>query len=489
MKHFRGTLVFFLGVLLFGGYIFYFEFKKPKMDEEMKGSGSLIFSVTQESIKSFEIQRGKETLQFEKIDKDHWKMLKPFANERADQFYVNSVLLAFSSEKYEEVVAEGADINLKMFGFENPTAHLRYTTDSGATQELLVSSESGLGGKRYVKKADENRVLLASFTWESVANKPMKEMRDARVFEFSRGEIQGLKVKSVDPKNSYSFALQKEGGKWSVFEDKTIELDSNAVTALLETFESLKSVEFAANDKKEASIRRFGLREPYYTFEFNLGGNAKPLVLKLSKAEREKSYLVSSSRETIFEMTPVSTMGIRKSLSDLRDKTSPFKNLQADLISKIQLKVGSSEYEIKNDAAKWELTAKGVQKPVTAEQLQQIKTVLKNLQVKSYLSSTSEALVSPQKGLLTIFEEDPKKAAMTIRWGGSQKGEWIVKASSTAQLFVMNDMALNIFEKQMKDIIQPPEPPKANAADAEGLQLKGAHGPGDGHDHSKEAGQ
>lgn len=203
---------------------------------------------------------------------DGWQMLEP-VKDQADNEWIADFLVAVSEDRAHEVAIDGDEtgipVSWKTFGLEAPLATYEWVDSLGKKNSVAISAERNFEAKHFLRKNDENRVLIGSSAWFDRAQRGSMDFRDRR---FLRRRI--ASVTEVRVRNRHGeFHLKQDGADWQLYkpgsEQKKV-LPSGKVIEQNKVREFLKGIadgraryfEVEGTDVKKAPLKKYGLDRP-----------------------------------------------------------------------------------------------------------------------------------------------------------------------------------------------------------------------------------
>ena len=214
-----------------------------------------------------------------------WRMVAPI-QVKGDAKEIRSVLDALHLLKVAEFTKDGA-INLAEYGLEVP--RIRVTLQlGGESQELLVGSDILNATRIYVKPGALDAVYAVNREIYATLNKTVFDLHDKRVIDFQRTATNRFEIQR---QGEAKIVCAKDlKGNWQIEEPIALKADAEVVDDILFGVDSLKAVEFVA--EQPTSLSRYGLDAPSLQVSF-FPLDAEPAVLLLGKIKGDKGLCES----------------------------------------------------------------------------------------------------------------------------------------------------------------------------------------------------
>lgn len=231
-KSIRILLIVF--VVLIGVYFLFFRGSERESTNKIDAK---LFVADSSKIDKIEIVKKNETIVLEKIN-NQWTLTKP-VNYPADTTAVLPMLKDLKNFMIESEVSDKPEkFNIYLDSVNN-TKVATYQ-EGKLLGEFFVGKPQGTGNS-YIKKADENRILLASDITATNFTKPSKDYRSKLMVALSAFDINKVEFKSTDS-NKVDFTAQKDSvNRWMIGGDSVA---AATMDAFLNMFSALNTEDF-----------------------------------------------------------------------------------------------------------------------------------------------------------------------------------------------------------------------------------------------------
>ena len=203
---------------------------------------------------------------------DGWEMLEP-VKDQADNDWIADFLVAVAEDRAYEVAVDGEltgePVSWKTFGLETPLATYEWVDSLGQKNSVAISSERNFEAKHFLRKNNENRVLIGSSAWFDRAQRGSMDFRDRRFLRRRIASVTEVKVKN----RHGEFHLKRDGADWQLYlpgsdqkrtlpEGKAVE--QNKVREFLKGLADGKAryFEVEGSSVKQAPLKKYGLDRP-----------------------------------------------------------------------------------------------------------------------------------------------------------------------------------------------------------------------------------
>jgi hypothetical protein len=266
-----------------------------------------LFIADSSKIDKIEIARSKDTIVLEKIG-GLWKLSRP-VDYPCDTNAITPLLSNLQNFKIESVISE----NPKNFGTYFDTTNNSSVTvyQEGKQLGSFILGKSGQGYETaYLKRAEENRVLLASKLGTFNFTKPLKDYRNKQMLALQTLTISKIECKSTDSNKVDFTAIKDTAGRWFIGADSVAKSTMEGFTNLF--------INAQTDDFKDTVITQFP--EPTYSITIhNSQPGIAPVVINFYKqATTPVEYIVQiSNNKQLFKFSDAFAASWMKKRKDL----------------------------------------------------------------------------------------------------------------------------------------------------------------------------
>lgn len=364
MKNFKWTMVF---AALVAGLVAFAVFDYNRGEEKKKreeGESSLI-RIPESDVRRIEItgKSGQIVLQMaegeKNADEGRWRIEAPI-KDLADTQAVLSLLKSLHDEKSRDTAAEGAGVDLKVYGLDDPSFRIKLSAADGRVEEVKIGAIKAYDSSLYAQIDELPRVLLVTSTWTDHLAKPVEEYRDKHLYR-GEGDAQydaiEVALDASKPGGPVSYQLIRHGDlDWEMKGvPNAVEISRDQVVALAEQAKSLRAVEFLELDKNAPGVlSKLGLQKPAITVRLRQGSELK-LEIKIAPVKGAKTHVeaVSSDLTNVVSVFKSAVETLAKRPEDLFDKKAPFKFQPKD-VAEVAVHWAGKNADFTKKEATWE---------------------------------------------------------------------------------------------------------------------------------------
>lgn len=270
-----------------------------------------LFVADSSKIDKIELARNDVNIVLEKTG-SVWNVTQPI-NYPADTNSVNAMLKNLKNFKLESIASENPD---RMHTYLDSVYNTKITTyQEGKPLGTFILGKAQADDNSYIKKPDENRIILASNILAANFTKPLKDYRNKHVVSVNAFSVNKMEFRSTDSNNVNFTALKDSANVWRVDGDS---VSSSAMDGFISMFANLN-----AEDFKDTTMTTF----PTPTYTLNLLGPNYQLTINLYKEANvdPPSFICQvSGVNQLFKFYSAMASQIMKKRSDLViPKTAP----------------------------------------------------------------------------------------------------------------------------------------------------------------------
>jgi hypothetical protein len=259
-------IVFALLIII---YLLFFRTGEKIVTEKIDAK---LFVADSSKIDKIEIVKNTENVVLEKIN-GQWWLTSPLKYP-ADTLNVNLMLKDLKNFKIESITSENpAKFGSYLDSINNPKIS---TYQEGKLLGTFILGKSQAHNNSYIKKPEEERILLASELTAALFTKPFKDYRNKHMFSVEPFVVSKVHFKSTDS-NKVDFYVEKDSiGKWVIGKDS---VSSSVMEGFLNFMKN-----FNTDDFVDTAVT--ALPEPTYTVTFytTTGQNTIVYLYKEPKA-------------------------------------------------------------------------------------------------------------------------------------------------------------------------------------------------------------
>jgi Domain of unknown function (DUF4340) len=449
----KTTLVLFVVFAVLLAAVLLFDSKSRARKESEEKSKKLV-DLASADVEKITLKNESGTMTFKKADKGEWLIVEPL-EAQADSSEVSRLAEEFSSLKFERLVeAEGGD----PAKYEIPQKEIALWY-KGKPQpiKILVGMENPLDNTLFAKREDDKRIVLLAGYLKSSLEKKTFDFRQKDIFKFEPEDVGAITLKAKDV---FWQAQKKEAG-W--FLDKPVKALANKsrVDDVLRALSSLRAKEFVAEQKGDADVAKFGLKEPEYSVALSLPARNQEVIFSLHKQDDTVYATTSLSTKIVTAEAQVLT-DIEKKAEDLREKqVVVFNSWEA---SKVAIKKGALTLTVgKNKDGKWLFEGAG-QEEADGSRVETFIRKIESLEAVEFIDAPADlqsyGLAQPQLEITVWTKEGETEKEFRVLVGteDAEKKQVVLKNPKLDYLFRTDASFLSDFPKEAKD--WKPAPPE-----------------------------
>jgi hypothetical protein len=310
----RNTIIVVVLLLLVGGYALYLR-HQPAPEATPK-----LYKIDAKDIVKIDLHSPDRDLVLERTRDNGWKLVKPIT-ANADSETVNEIANDIAGLQITGT-AEDQPADLAPFGLAVPAVIVTVTTsDQKTLPSIMVGKQAPIGNSGFIKRADQPAVLLVGNVFAAQVNKQVNDLRSRAIFKLKAPDAH----KIVIERGAETFELVRTGDNWKFTKPRDYPADKEAVTAMLNTLDNARVVEFQGDGATD--LTKYGLATPSLKITLYGTGNAPGETLdfgfKQAAAGSNGTYALSGDPKTnpVYTLTNDVFAAVDKSFDDLRDKT------------------------------------------------------------------------------------------------------------------------------------------------------------------------
>ena len=394
---------------------------------------------------------GEEQIRCQMEGEAEWQMVAPIA-VKADTKEIRSILDALHLLKVVEFIKDGA-IDLAQYGLEVPRIRIILQLE-GESQELLVGSDIPNTARIYVKSDALDAVYAVNREIFSTLHKSVFDLRDKRVIDFQRTATNRFEIQG---RGKVKIACAKDlKGKWQIEEPIALKADAEIVDDILFGVDSLKAVEFVAEQPKNLS--RYGLDFPSLQISF-FTQDAEPAILLLGRIKGYTVYTKAQNAERVVLVNSDLLELIGSGVAGLRDKQ--VLRFESDEAFKLTLRLNDVQLTCQKQGANWRLVSP-VQEDANNGAVNSIVYRLSDLKVEKFLASAPSLEVShlyKPEVQATVTLKNLKEYTLQIGMANENEQRYARLRAVPDTVFLLEPPILDELRKTVADLRVSPSNP------------------------------
>jgi hypothetical protein len=295
-----------------GAYLYFFELPKA----EREASKTKLLDVGADAVTGLTLVFPDREIELEKQD-GHWLLIRPAAAP-ADDTAVGAMIGSLTGSDVQKTLDE-LPANLADFGLDKPDPLVRVVAGDRTLPELKFGRTTSVGGKAYVRRGDEGKVLLVASSTRLGLDKKVEDLRDKRLLDFQDDAVTKVTITRGE---SVVTLARKEKDVWTV-DPGAYPADLTEVRSYLSSLRSTRATGFP--DDAPASLATYGLDVPRLRVSVYTGGDAPAQELLIGKEftdkDQKRSYAKRGDRPGVVTVGEWTLRSLDKTPGQLRDKT------------------------------------------------------------------------------------------------------------------------------------------------------------------------
>ena len=286
------TAVLMIVLVGLGSYFYLYEFKGGKEREKAEEEAKKVFQLEEDKVVEFRLARAdEEEIVCTKKD-DKWRVEQPVQAD-ADQSAVNRVVSEFVDVKRTRTVEEEPQ-DLALFGLDQPSLKLAALVgEKDEPETLFLGDENPTKSAFYAKTETDTAVFLIQSYSKRSLDKKLFDLRDKKVADFVKDEVQTLRLERGDLKIE---AEKRDDGTWMLTSPLKVRGDKTEINKTIDKINSAGVKEFI--DEEPVDLAEYGLDIPDITLTMLIGEDkASKAVLIGRKNEDKDGYYAKRAEE------------------------------------------------------------------------------------------------------------------------------------------------------------------------------------------------
>ncbi len=396
---FKGTVwmaAAFLGIALYY-YLVDVPAEKKQIEEKERAGKILLFET--DRVEEFILGKKDSTLHLKRKSTNDWVLLEP-VQAKADADTVSSFLSSLKAASFSRVVEDSAK-DLSAYGLKDPSIKITLQLQEQGKKTLLIGDDHPMNKYLYVKRGDENKVLLAGDS-RGVLDKSLFDFRDKDLLRFKDEEVVGIKFQN----DGQSFELSKKNERWEIIDSEKTKADAYEVKRFLSLVRKFKVKKFL--DENPESLASYGLDTPLAQLTLEIGKEGQALTLLVgNKVENEGYYgkIKNANNVVLFGFQLVKTLSQKP--VDFMPKT--LLEFEQENVARIHLQTSEGKILLtRNKAGGWKII-----EPIEASaDLSTVNSLLFDLK-----AARVQEFVKTSKNKPELFGLDTAKKVLTVDLG------------------------------------------------------------------------
>ena len=459
----KKTWILIAVTVLVCGYAF-FDFQTEEKEKKAKDEASVLFPMKKDQVQEIRVENDKEKFTLQRSVQG-WSLIDPLQDE-GDNDSIEAFAGVLTEEKSTDIAKEGEGIDFKSYGFGPESTFISMKSSDGQSHRLEISPQKNFESNSFVRRDNENKILIAAPTWSGHATRTISDFRNKKFLRKPIAEIQEFEIKNANG----AFSLVLKDSQWKASAHPQLALDQNRVRDLLGTLADWKASEIVANDLKTKS--KFSLDKK--TVQIRLKIKDQDWTAELAHPNDKDYYGSNSQPGYVYKLDKD---GFEKmafaTLSSLRERKAPFQFDPAP-VKKLQIHTALKKNDFQREENTWQLTPPNPDSEVRQDQIKDLLDRLKAAEVSDYTSADAAKSFKPENRIHLKDEKD--QTVFELMWSrlerrkvnGVEKSEYLAKTSQSPEVFLLEEAevqkltSLELVQKKkpVSETVNPLPPPE-----------------------------
>jgi hypothetical protein len=255
-------------------------------------------------------------------------------------------------------VVEEQGASLEAFGLERPATEI--SLSAGSQSERIAIGDSGpLSSTLYVLRGSDQKVLLTDLAPKDFINKSLMAFRRKELLQFSRNDVERLRLTYPQTEIVLYSQDQKAKRKWKIRYPVEAEADRTEVQALLFRLEDLKALSIIDPGPMRDAIAKT-LAKPKVKVTIHAGGADQIVKIYQPDPASGEAYAETAADAPLYKVSPTVIKDLTKELFTLQDKR--LLGVESADIALLSVKTRDLHYVLIHQHDEWVLEDKPTEK-------------------------------------------------------------------------------------------------------------------------------
>jgi hypothetical protein len=437
----KSTLVLVLIALVFGGLVYYYEFKRTPAAEKSEDTSKPAFSFQATDISALTLERAGQKISFEKHG-DDWVITQP-VETRADRSVLEGIATGLANARVSRTFPAAPD-RLATYGLASPSVTLEIKLKNNQQHRLQLGAKDFSGMSVYGIVDGAKDVALLPDMLLTSTDKPLDDLRDRSVMDLSAWDVKSFELKN----KSGEVSAAKQASGWRIEKPRSTPADAAEIESLLGQVVNAKMTR--VESEKASDLAKYGLEKPEVVLRVHdLKGEQRDLLV--GRKVDEDYYARDSARPLIFRVNADLYKKLGETLFDLRDKN--LIHLQRDQLAKVEIRNKNQTVVCLYGADKWTMELPADKK---GKEVQSWKFLdpLDNARAQEILDTPSPAILAKlAKPAVEVTVTDKSGKATKISISEESDGFVYARSSAGPQVYKLNKQILDDLSFKTNDIL------------------------------------
>ncbi len=417
------TLIVLVLLAALGGYVWFVELKGKEATESAEKEAARVFTARRDEIRAIVLSGADGEIEIVR-EGETWRLARP-VSDTAEQPAVTGLLSQIEGSSSIETIDDVTDF--APFGLDPAAAVVRVRTAQG--EEIVrIGKRSPVGGKTYVRRGDEPRVLQVSGGIESITGRPAGDYRNKQMFRFAASEVTAVTIRRA---GQPELVVRRNGEDWRLTAPVSMDADDGVAGGIARDLAALRIAGWQVEMPTAGDLAKAGLVQPEARLEVELANGTRHEIAFGSQHGQDR-FTRAAGRPAILRVADWNYQQLAKDPDALRDRRL-FPHA-SDRVSRLEFYDGRSlTAALERHGAEWRL-AGSASGATDADKVIALLAALEAYRANEWKAvSRAERrdlqLEAPARRLVAYGADGKKLAELAF---GRAEGEWAVWVQTDA---------------------------------------------------------
>ena len=308
---FKTTIISLVVLLVFGGAIYWYEFRGAPERNKAKTQAERVFPGDFLTVSAIAIEKSDGRVRISRKSPEEWEIVEPLHTE-ADNGLVKSLINRLQNLEFRRVLDENP-ADLDKYGLSRPEIRVEFTGGVNA-DTIELGNRGPIGSTLYLKKKSSPRIFLVDSSLKSLLNKGLFDLRERRIISFERNQVEGIDLVYPDRE----IQLELKDLKWKIAKPAAFLADESEVNRILTELINLKADRFIVEKLEDPA--RYGFNRPQLLVTLNLK-DKKTAAFRIGASAEGGVYANRVGGDPVYLLDPQVVGKLARNVNDFRDKT------------------------------------------------------------------------------------------------------------------------------------------------------------------------
>ena len=446
---FKGTIwltAAFIGLVL---YHFLVDVPTEKRQKEEKARSEKVLLFEAEDVTSLTLSGKNGPIILKQVGANEWKMTEP-VEASGDSTTVSNFLSLLKQLNFARVVEE-TPADISVFGLDTPSLQISLSLKNGKEKGIRIGDDHPMGGKIYLTRAGEEKVLTASIARNQL-DLSVYELRDKAILTFDTSQV--IKLECV--RNGKTLIFEKQEDTWNLSEGvSTARGDADEILNLINTIRAARIKKFI--DEQPETLAPFGLDQPTLRLTLTDSKSDTPFSLLVGIEKDEGYYAKTVSGENVFAIDREFFDRLNNSrLVDFMKKT--LIDLKENEVASLAIRAEGEDIRIvrnEEDKQKWTLEHP-VKEHANSAAVNNLLFDLKDIRVVEFIKTSTTDLkpfgLGPPKKKLIVTDKNGKDWSLSLGELTTEKTHHFAQRTGEEAVFILKTTDVEKIFRSLHDL-------------------------------------